>query len=210
MSFEHDMARARAAVAAQADLEKIDDTLFIEDFCVCKRDLYVEREPVYSTGASHDPADYEGGAAFLAFAPILQRKLETREVANQATLAREYAVEKDFRTIKEVIKLRPVFHHADPKVRAHVTLCMLGLLLERTLEQRLKRTGAPLTTPACLEQLRSCHLNLLRAAPELDPSYQLTELTAEPREILSSLRLLDLIDHEALQTRLRPREADRS
>jgi len=54
-------------------------------------------------------------------------------------------------------------------------------------------------------QLRGCHLNLLRGVPELAPSYQLTEPTAEQRAILTSLRLADLVDHDALQTRLHPR-----
>jgi len=43
------------------------------------------------------------------------------------------AVEQDFRTIKEAVKLRPFYHHTDPKVRAHVSLCMLALLIERTM-----------------------------------------------------------------------------
>lgn len=143
---------------------------------------------------------FDGFVLLIAHAELLH---------SGADLAKLYrakdAVEKDFRTIKEVIKLRPVFHHTDPKVRAHVTLCMLGLLLERTLEQRLKRTAAPMTTPACLEQLRSCHINLLRSAPEMAPSYQLTELSAEQRAIITSLRLTELVDAEQLQTRLRPR-----
>jgi transposase len=36
-------------------------------------------------------------------------------------------VEKDFQTIKDAVKLRPMYHHTDPKVRAHVTLCMMAL-----------------------------------------------------------------------------------
>jgi len=46
-------------------------------------------------------------------------------------------VEKDFETIKSVVKLRPVRHRLDAKVRAHVDICMLALLLQRTLERRL-------------------------------------------------------------------------
>jgi len=37
------------------------------------------------------------------------------------------AVETDFQVIKSLIKLRPVRHRTDAKVRAHVTLCMLAL-----------------------------------------------------------------------------------
>jgi len=47
-------------------------------------------------------------------------------------------VEKDFETIKGLVKLRPVRHRQDGKVRAHVTLCMLALLLERTLDNKLR------------------------------------------------------------------------
>jgi len=38
------------------------------------------------------------------------------------------AVENDFRPIKTNTKLRPLFHHTDPKVRAHLSLCMLTVL----------------------------------------------------------------------------------
>lgn len=70
-------------------------------------------------------------------------------------------VERDFRTIKSFVRLRPMFHYTDPKVRAHVTLCMLALLLERSLERRLALKNAPITAPACFEALAGCHLNVL-------------------------------------------------
>jgi transposase len=84
------------------------------------------------------------------------------------------AVERDFRTIKTDLKLRPVFHHSDPKVRAHVTLCMLSLLLERTMEQDLRATGKAATAPTVLETLQPCHLNLLAAGPGDLPGYVVT------------------------------------
>lgn len=42
-------------------------------------------------------------------------------------------VEKDFQTIKSAVELRPVHHQTDIKLRAHVTICMLALLLQRIL-----------------------------------------------------------------------------
>lgn len=73
------------------------------------------------------------------------------------------AVEKDFQVIKSLIKLRPVRHRTDRKVRAHVTLCMLALLLERSLKRQLK---GKYTAGAALEHLGSCHLNrYARAGP---------------------------------------------
>ena len=40
-------------------------------------------------------------------------------------------IEKDFESIKSVLKLRPVRHRTDPKLRAHVCICVLALLLTR-------------------------------------------------------------------------------
>lgn len=116
------------------------------------------------------------------------------------------AVEKDFQTIKDVVKLRPVYHHTDPKVRAHVTLCMLALLLERTLEQRLRRSSMPMSAPACFEVLASCHLNLLRIEPDLPPSYILTEPSNEQRDLIKVLRMGDLLDATEIAERVHPRE----
>jgi hypothetical protein len=406
LSRDLDVERARKAAAEGTDLEKVDDTLFVKDLGVCTRTLHVASPPIDATGAEHDPAAMEGGAAFVALARILRRRLDVGEAKNQAALAREHsltrarvtqllnllrldlglqekilrgdfgymservlrkavhckaveaqrklledfaekqsgggcvfrrtgarevelrliayfnpemfvdqraramrrrqeidawveqlnqwlpsvrrsreevyrhvlnkltgnnlvgaydvrvdplgaeedrrwrvtaqldedewrrrrrfdgfvlliahpelpqnaramaelyrakdAVEKDFRTIKEVIKLRPVFHHTDPKVRAHVTLCMLALLVERTLEQRLRRSSTPLTASACFEVLRECRLNLLRVAPETPTQYRLTDPSSEQRAILHNLRLADLLDEEVVQAQLRPRDA---
>jgi len=115
------------------------------------------------------------------------------------------AVEKDFQTIKTDLKLRPVFHHTDPKVRAHVTLCMLALLLERTLEDRLRRSKHAITAPACIEELASAHLNILQTRAESDPTYVVTEANEKQRAILRSLRMPDLISTEEVADRVHPR-----
>ena len=117
------------------------------------------------------------------------------------------AVEKDFQTIKTDLKLRPVFHHTDPKVRAHVTLCMLALLLERTLERRLRRTRRPMTAPACFEVLASGHLNMLATDPDLPTSYLVTDPDSEQQALLRSLRLGHLVQQQEVAARLHPRTA---
>jgi hypothetical protein len=115
-------------------------------------------------------------------------------------------VEKDFQTIKDTVKLRPLYHHTDPKVRAHVTLCMLALLLERTIDRRLKRSGLKTTAAACFEQLQTCHLNIISSYPGSAPVYVATEATQEQTAILRSLRMKELIDTEEVAGRIHPRE----
>jgi transposase len=44
--------------------------------------------------------------------------------------------ERGFRDLKSTIELRPVFHRLEPRIRAHVLLCWLALLLIRVAERR--------------------------------------------------------------------------
>lgn len=116
-------------------------------------------------------------------------------------------VEKDFQTIKSVVELRPLFHYTDPKVAAHVSVCMLAVLLLRTLEQRLQNGSVKLSAERCLEELASCHLNVRRASPSDTLCYDLTALRDNQREILKALGAQDIADPEALRARLRSRAA---
>ena len=115
------------------------------------------------------------------------------------------AVEKDFQTMKSVIKLRPIYSYTDPKVQAHVTLCMLSLLLQRTLERRLRDAQLSLTTPACINALKTCHLNEHRADDE--PLYDITQVNSAQREILAALGLEHLADDEYLRSRITARRS---
>ena len=44
--------------------------------------------------------------------------------------------ERGFRDLKSTLELRPVFHRLEPRIRAHVLLCWLALLLIRIAERR--------------------------------------------------------------------------
>lgn len=86
----------------------------------------------------------------------------------------------------------PCPSHTDPKVRAHVTLCMLALLLERTIERRLKSTHLTdvRSAAACFEELRPCSLNRIRSDQGLDPTYVLAEATQEQQAVVLTKRKL--------------------
>jgi hypothetical protein len=44
--------------------------------------------------------------------------------------------ERGFRDLKSTLELRPGFHRVEPRIRAHVLLCWLALLLIRVAERR--------------------------------------------------------------------------
>lgn len=111
------------------------------------------------------------------------------------------AVEKDFQAIKSLIELRPVRHRNDGKVRAHVSVCMLSLVLERTLENKLRGSFSP---QMALELLEPCRLNQYGTARG-QAIYGLTQLSPEQMRILRRLGLTQLADETAVADRIKPR-----
>jgi transposase len=67
-------------------------------------------------------------------------------------------VERGFRHLKDVLAIRPIYHRVEPRVRAHIFVAALALLLERLLERRLKEAGVDLSAPEALEALATVRL----------------------------------------------------
>ena len=67
------------------------------------------------------------------------------EETDPATLWRWYiqliSAEAAFRTAKSDLGLRPIFHHLESRVDAHILVCFLALALWRTLEQWMHAKG---------------------------------------------------------------------
>jgi len=129
-----------------------------------------------------------------------------RDRHSAAELVRIYrakdGVEKDFQTIRSVLSLRPVRHRTDAKVRAHVTLCMLALLVERSLDQQLQ---GRMTGVAALDLLSDIHLNRMRTAGGSVPVYTITRARPDQAEVLQALKLEHLADSARMAAGLRGR-----
>lgn len=190
------------SVVAAIDRELRDDAL-LEAFSVNVSSA--NDGPGIDIQVTLDATEWARRRRYDGFTVLVAHPALTHTAADLCRLYRaKDAVEKDFRVIKSVLELRPVWHQTDTKVRAHVTLCMLALLLERTLRHRLQPLG--MTAEAALESLASCNLNLYAAAqgPGL---YAVTQLDREQRAILKTLRMLHLADDDSLADKIRPREA---
>jgi Transposase DDE domain len=91
-------------------------------------------------------------------------------------------VERGWRDMKQVIDLRPVYHRKEERIRAHVILCWLALLLIRITET---------TTRATWPQVRH-ELNRIALGTFTGPAgtfRQRTELTKHQRDILAQLKI---------------------
>jgi hypothetical protein len=99
-------------------------------------------------------------------------------------------IEAAFKTLKSDLQLRPIRHHAGPRIEAHILVCFLAYCLSVTLRQRL-RTHAPGLTPrAVLETLSGIlmldvHVPLADGRELVMPRY--TQPEAEHRLVLEKL-----------------------
>ena len=67
-----------------------------------------------------------------------------------------WRVEAAFRTMKDVLQLRPVWQRTEERVRAHVLVASLAL--DRVLERKLRKAGLQLSTRAAWEALERVNL----------------------------------------------------
>jgi hypothetical protein len=84
--------------------------------------------------------------------------------------------------MKQVIDLRPVYHRLEERIRAHVVLCWLALLLIRIVENTTSATWRSLTA-----ELN--HLHLITCTGPDGTFRQRTELTKPQRDIYAKLQL---------------------
>jgi hypothetical protein len=111
-------------------------------------------------------------------------------------------IERDFRTIKSVVELRPVHHRTDAKVRAHVTLCVLAMLLHRLLEHHLANASLEISGVAAIAQLALCHLNHVGTSTSTGTTHTVTKVQDDVRALLRSLELEQLVEDEHVRTRI--------
>jgi hypothetical protein len=91
-------------------------------------------------------------------------------------------VERGWRDMKQVIDLRPVYHRKEERIRAHVILCWLALLLARIAENAC---GA--TWPNLRRELDRIHVGTFTGPA--GAFRQRTEITKAQRDILHALKI---------------------
>jgi len=91
-------------------------------------------------------------------------------------------VERGWRDMKQVIDLRPIYHRLEDRIRAHVVLCWLALLLVRVAE-----TTTGQTWPALRRDLDRLHVGTFTGPG--GTFRQRTELTKAQQDIFAKLQL---------------------
>lgn len=60
-------------------------------------------------------------------------------------------VESGFRQLKDVLGMRPIYHRIEPRVKAHIFVAALALLVQRLLGRRLEEAGVDLSPARALQ-----------------------------------------------------------
>jgi len=194
------MTRERIAATIDRRLRKDD---LLEAFVVDITQQQIAGRTSHNVKLSVDQSNWSRRRRFDGFSIVVAHPDLNLSAVELCRLYRaKDAIEKDFQVIKSFTELRPVMHQTDGKVRAHVTVCMLSLLLERTLRHKLEGKH---TAAAALELLEGCRLNQIAASDDGVAAYTLTELTAEQAAILRLLRLQRLGNQAQVADEITPR-----
>jgi transposase len=99
-------------------------------------------------------------------------------------------VESGFRQLKDVIGMRPIYHRIEPRVKAHIFVAALALLVQRLLGRRLQEAGVDLSPVRALQALATVRLVTfhLEGQPE---RRGLTGGCPDARLVLKALKLSD-------------------
>jgi transposase len=120
-----------------------------------------------------------GFAAGEQAAPLWERYMQLTEI------------EAAFKTLKSDLQLRPIRHHVELRIEAHMLVCFLAYCLSVTLRKRLQAHAPGWTSRAVLESLSGIlmldvHIPLADGRELVMPRY--TQPEAEHRLILEKLK----------------------
>ena len=104
-------------------------------------------------------------------------------------------VERGFAHLKGLLEVRPVYHHKDDRVRAHVFVAALAFLLDRALEKKLRAAGSSLSSPAAWQVLET--VRCVNVEMGSRTKLCVTRGSRQAAEVLKILRLSELDPPEA-------------
>ena len=98
-------------------------------------------------------------------------------------------VERSFRQLKDLVEMRPIYHHRPNRVRAHIFIAALAFLLARALEKKLKAAGVPMSSAQALEALRTMHVVDIQVGAEIRRG--VTTGNHQARQMLAAVGISD-------------------
>jgi transposase len=99
-------------------------------------------------------------------------------------------VESGFRQLKDVMAMRPIYHQVESRVKAHIFVAALALLVQRLLGRRLQGAGVDLSPERALQALSTVRLVAFRLEGPVERR-GITGGCPDARLVLKALKLVD-------------------
>jgi transposase len=99
-------------------------------------------------------------------------------------------VESGFRQLKDVMGLRPIYHQIEMRVKAHIFVAALALLMQRLLGRRLKEAGLDLSPRRAMQALSTIRVVTFCLEGETERR-GVAGGCPDARQILKALKLVD-------------------
>lgn len=108
-------------------------------------------------------------------------------------------IERSFHQLKSFVEIRPIYHHNEERIKAHVTICVLAYLLNNTVMHlvRQKKDFEELTAQSIYNYLKGCKLVELSASGQ--QRLKLSTPTDEQVQLTKILADKNLLDEEHIQ-----------
>jgi transposase len=100
-------------------------------------------------------------------------------------------VEQGFRQLKDVLAMRPIYHQIEPRVRAHIFVAALALLVQRLLTRRLEEEGINPSAERAMEALETIRLVTFRLGAQAERR-GVSGGCPDARRVLKALKLTAL------------------
>jgi len=98
-------------------------------------------------------------------------------------------VERGFRSLKDPLGMRPVWHRVDRRVKAHIFVAALSFLMDRMLERALRDAGTSLSATSAWEALKTIRHVQFRVDGKLRSG--VTPGSSRARQVLKALKITD-------------------
>ena len=92
-------------------------------------------------------------------------------------------VESSFNCVKNQLDIRPINHYKELRVKAHIFICILSLLIEKIMERLLKDMTAQSAIDE-LKRIKICDINTNNLMKRI-----LTDISLKQKEILKKLNI---------------------
>jgi transposase len=107
-----------------------------------------------------------------------------------ATYKELMEIESGFRQLKDVMAMRPIYHQIESRVKAHIFVAALALLVQRLLGRRLKESGIDLSPARAIQALSTVRLVTLHLEDQRERRGA-SGGCPDARTILKALKLVD-------------------